>query len=63
MTTKELTIKCDYPGCENQIREEDKLLKPETAKLCEMHNEEICRYIDSGDTKKLLGFMVKCSFK
>ena len=28
-------------NCENNIREEDKNLKPETAKLCEKHSDEL----------------------
>lgn len=55
-------IKCDYPDCNLEIREEDKKLRPETAKFCEAHNQEFLALLDSDDKKKLLKFMVKTTF-
>lgn len=54
-------MKCNYPNCPNNIREEDKSLKPETAKLCEKHNTEMIKLIDSNNIPKLTSFMLKVS--
>jgi len=55
-------MKCEYPNCENDIREEDKKLKPETAKLCEKHNEELIKLVDKNDIAKVTAFMMKVAF-
>lgn len=50
--------RCWYPKCENNIREEDKNLKPETAKLCEKHNDELKKITDGNDIGKVVKFML-----
>lgn len=55
-------IKCDYPDCNNNIREEDKKLKPQTVKFCENHHKQMMDLTDKKDYKKLTSFMMKCAF-
>lgn len=55
-------MKCNYPKCQNEIREEDKKLKPQTAKLCEKHNQEMNKLLDDNNIPKLTSFMIKVSF-
>lgn len=55
-------MKCNYPKCQNEIREEDKNLKPTTAKLCEKHNTEMMELVDSNNIPKLTSFMMKVAF-
>ena len=55
-------MKCNYPECENEIREEDKKLKPQTAKLCEQHNKELIKLIEDNDIPKLTSFMIRVAF-
>lgn len=55
-------MKCNYPNCPNDIREEDKQLKPQTAKLCQDHHEEFTALVDSDNIPKLTSFMMKIAF-
>lgn len=55
-------MKCNYPKCQNDIREEDKQLKPQTAKLCEEHNQEMNKLIEEDNIPKLISFMMKVGF-
>jgi hypothetical protein len=54
---------CDYPQCKSKIRQEDYLLKDNTAKLCEKHNAEFVKLVDEDDISKLTNFMIKIAFK
>jgi hypothetical protein len=55
-------MKCNYPKCQNEIREEDKTLKPQTAKLCETHNQKMEKLIEENNIPKLVSFMMIVSF-
>ena len=51
-------MKCWYNGCSNDISEEDKWLKKETAKYCEEHNKEF-KKLTNGKIGELVKFMLK----
>jgi DNA gyrase/topoisomerase IV subunit A len=60
---EKLREKCWYNDCINEIREEDKSLKKETAKLCEKHNREFIKLTDRKVGEELILFMLKCTNK
>ena len=55
-------MNCNYPKCKNEIREEDKKLKPQTAKLCEQHHLQFVKLTNENNIQKLTSFMMKIAF-
>lgn len=52
-------MKCDYDGCNNPVREQDKTLKPETKKYCDTHGAEVDAIIKNGKAVDIFKWWVK----
>lgn len=56
MSAEEL---CNYAGCKEPVREEDRTLGRASKKYCEEHGREIDDLLESGDAGKIMQWWVK----